>query len=105
MGEILESRFLSAEKVKIKICLDKEEAYALRGHIDNINLIAKDSSPHYSRIVQRGKEGISKYFTIPPGLIEESIQPIDEVNCHRIETGKRLLFIYIYSKDEEDRGL
>ncbi len=100
MGEIIESRFLSSDTVKIKISMDKEEAFALKGHIDNINLIAEDSLLKSSRVIEKGKDGISKYFTVPVELLRDAGQPLKEFDCHRIETGKKSLFIYVHLKDE-----
>ncbi|MCK5026469.1 MAG: hypothetical protein KAS15_07780 [Nanoarchaeota archaeon] len=101
MGKIIESKFLTNDKVKLKICLNKEEVFALKGHIHNINIIAEDALIG-SKVIERGQQGSSKYFTIPRNGLKGCKIPAKKINCNCITIGDKILFIYDYSKHIQD---
>ena len=102
MGKIVESKFLTNDKVKLKICLDKEEVFALKGHVHNITLIAEDALHTGSKIIERGQQGSSKYFTIPQDFLKGYKFSAKEINCNSITIGNKILFIYEYPKKIQD---
>ena len=99
MGHILSSKVTSDGKVVFSVCMDHEEALHLQGHIDNIHLFSDRTASIKTNLSMRGKNSATKYFLIPREL-RHNIKFSGEVNCQKIETRNKLIFIYIVDKHQ-----
>jgi len=98
MGSILNAELQEDGKVVYKISLDKEEALALKGHMDKVHVFSENSSDVKSRISLRGKNEATKYFLIPKELRDKDISTKREVSCHKIETKHKDIFVFVVDK-------
>ncbi|MBU0758210.1 MAG: hypothetical protein KKF44_09135 [Nanoarchaeota archaeon] len=97
MGTILNAKLLEDGKVVYEICVDKEEALRLKGHMENIHIFSEDASDMKSRISLRGKNEATKYFLIPKDL-RKTITTKKEVLCQKLEAKYKDVFVFIVDK-------
>ena len=97
MGKITNIKTLSNEKVNITLELSQKELLWLKGNIDNMHLFSENNLEYMTRLVQRGKRDATKYLLLPKEL-RKDVKPSNEIECNKIETKTRDLFIFSISK-------
>jgi hypothetical protein len=97
MGKILSSK-RSERGIVFEIEVDYEEAVLLHGHYDNVHLFTEEIADYKTNISSRGKNEITKYFLIPKCL-RENIDYKSPINCQKIETCDKIMFIYVVKKE------
>jgi hypothetical protein len=100
MGTILGTKILSDDIVSIRILVDKKEALSLAGHTSNIHITAIDLCTTESRVMEKGVNGVTKYFSIPKNFREKRKRRIFDVNCQKIESENKIIFAYILKHKE-----
>jgi hypothetical protein len=100
MGTILSFKVLPDNQIKFKIALDENEALALKGSVRNIHIFTHELCITESKIIEKGKGGVTKYFLIPPKLRKRSKIKVDKISCNKIETDTKLFFIYTIDKEK-----
>ncbi len=98
MGIILSSRILPDDKVKIKICLDEEEALSLGGCIRDIGIFASDLCDVESRVIERGTRGITKHFLVPIKLRSKIKKQAFGIKCSKVESKNKVMFVYVVDR-------
>ena len=68
MASVLGTKVLNDDKIVYNIIMNKDEALQLKGHTENILVLAEDAINITSRISLRGKNDATKYFLIPREL-------------------------------------
>ena len=97
MGSIVGMKTAKDEKVVVEVELDYNESLQLKGHIKNIHLFSEDAANIKTNLSQRGTNEATKYFLIPREL-RDSLTFDEKVNCQRIETGSKVIFVYVVDK-------
>jgi hypothetical protein len=99
MGQIVSSK-RENDKVVVEVQLDHEELVQLKGQIDNVHLFSEQVADCETKISRRGKNEATKYFLIPR-YMRRDIKLKDPVNCQRIDTEDKAMFVYTVTKLEE----
>ena len=97
MGQIIGIKTTKDDKVVVEVQMDYEESLKLKGHIKNIHLFSEDAAEIKTNLSQRGTNEATKYFLIPREL-RENLTFNEKVKCQRIDTGNRIIFIYMVDK-------
>lgn len=97
MGFILGSKINNDGKVVFSVAMEHEEALNLKGHIDRIHVFSERNLDIKTNIAMRGQRAATKYFLIPKNL-RHNIRFNSDVNCQRIETKEKIIFIYVIDK-------
>ncbi len=97
MGKIIGCR-ICGSKIIYKIKVTEEEALFIGGNFRNIWLFSLDNCNVNAEIIERGKNGVSKYFTIPTCLKCKSKKKPKSVFYQSINLDDRIIFIYIVNK-------
>ncbi len=97
MGKIVSSKRNEAG-ILFEIEVDAEEATILNGHYDDIHLFTEKVAEYKTNISSRGKNSVTKYFLIPRNL-RKDIDLQCPVNCQKIETDEKFIFIYVVDKN------
>jgi hypothetical protein len=103
LGQIINSKLATNKKVILKLLLDQEEIYNLKGHLKNIYLFSSDLCNHPSQISTRGNKGVTKYFKIPL-TIRSRKRHSGKLNYQKIETPSKIFYIYILEKDSKKQN-
>lgn len=94
MGEIIFSRF-TGNKVIYGILLEENESLALQGRIWGIHVLCLDMCKTESRIIEKGKNGVTRYFSIPIKYKPRSKhKPLLE-SSQIIDTKTKAIYIFI----------
>lgn len=96
MGKILSSQ-RNENGIVFEIEVDPEEAVDLRGHYDDIHVFTERVADFKTGISSRGKNSVTKYFLIPKSL-RKNLDYKCPVNCQKIETDDKVIFIYVVDK-------
>lgn len=96
MGKILSSK-RNDKGVLFEVEVNYEEATLLQGHYDSVHLFTENIADFETNISSRGKNSVTKYFLIPRNL-RKSVDYKCPVNCQKIETGEKIIFIYVVDK-------
>jgi len=97
MGKIVSSK--RCEKgVLFEVEVGYEEATILQGHYDDIHLFTEKIADFETNISSRGKNSVTKYFLIPRNL-RKNVDYKCPVNCQKIETGEKIIFVYVVDKN------
>lgn len=97
MGMILSSK-REKEKVIVETILDHEELVQLKGEIDDVHLFSERVADVQTNIAKRGKNEATKYFLIPREM-RKDLNIIEPVNCQRINTPDKAIFVYVVNKN------
>ena len=97
MGSVISSRVKDDGKVIFEICVDREEALQLKGHLDNVHVFSENVNDLKTNMVQRGKNDSTRYFLIPREL-RSNLGWRDKALCQKVETKTKMIFIYIINK-------
>ncbi|MFW6230729.1 MAG: hypothetical protein ACOC32_01765 [Nanoarchaeota archaeon] len=100
MGKILASRrkMDNESKIILEVEVDSDEARMLQGNYDDIHVISEKVADFESNIATRGRNSATKYFLIPRRL-RDSMNYSNLVNCQRIDTKEKTLFVYVIDKN------
>jgi hypothetical protein len=103
MGEILCSRREErSNKVIVEVLLHQNEFRQLRGEMTNIVLFSEEGVATPSKVSLRGRNEATQYFLVPRQL-RKQMNPFGAVNCQRIETNGKQVFIYIVDPSKTRR--
>jgi hypothetical protein len=98
MGSIISSKVLLNGNILFKIVLSEEEVRNLKNAMRNIHLFSAELCDVESKVIEKGKAGVTKYFLVPICLrTRKKIYP-KTVRCHKVETDTKVFFIYILDK-------
>jgi len=97
MGSIVGIKTTKDDKVVVEIEMSYDESLQLRGHTKNIHLFSEDAAEIKTNLSQRGTNEATKYFLIPREL-RENLKFDEKVKCQRVETGQRIVFVYVVDK-------
>ncbi len=97
MPRIIETRFVSNDKIQIKIEMGYMEFQSLKGCMENIYVFSEDNLDYNSRLVQRGKRESTKYFLLPKEKRKEAI-PNPNVRATVLENNSELIYIFKITK-------
>jgi hypothetical protein len=98
MGEIIAMR-ISAGKVRCKLLVDEKEALHLRGNMRKIHLFSAEQCSTNSRIIEKGKDGVTKHFMVPINFKTKSKKKPDRISYSAIDLDNHITFIYIIDKN------
>ncbi len=96
MGSITTSRKVDG-KIVFEVEVDPEEATLLQGHYNDVHLFTERVAEFKTNIATRGKNSCTKYFLIPK-MLRKNLDYHCPVNCQKIETKERVMFIYVVDK-------
>lgn len=97
MGEIIGSRTIG-DRVIYKIMVNGKESLTLKGSMKNIRLFSLDLCDAESRIIERGKGGVTKHFLIPAKQRSKSKKRLHSIFYQVIELDNKAIFIYTLDK-------
>jgi len=97
MGKIINLKSINDEKVELKLELTQNEAKWLSGNLDKMHLFSEYNLTKITRLVQRGKRESTKYFLLPKEY-KKLVRPTNLVNCEKIETKTKNIFIFSINK-------
>jgi len=96
MGKILSSK-RNGEGIVFEIEVDYGEATLLQGHYDAVHMFTEKIAEFVTNISSRGKNSVTKYFLIPRNL-RKDVDYRCPVSCQKIDTGDKIIFIYVVDK-------
>jgi hypothetical protein len=96
MGRILSSK-RNDKGLLFEVELDYDEATLLQGHYDSVHMFTERIAEFETNISSRGKNSVTKYFLIPRHL-RNTVNYNYPVNCQKIETNEKIIFIYVVDK-------
>ena len=106
MGSII-GKEECAEGVKLTIVLDADEANALKGNYKDVHAFCSDVCLAKTGILETGLNKSIKYFQVPkelrmsrPGRQPCCDAKIITASCQKIESSKRICFVYIIPKPQ-----
>jgi len=97
MGKLSSLKTISQDKVIVTLELTHNESLWLKGNIEDIHIFAENNLEYKTKLVQRGKKESTKYFLMPKKF-KKGIKSNEIVDCNRIETENK--FIYIFSTNK-----
>lgn len=100
MGKIISTKRLE-KGLCFEIFMSQDEATLLQGHYDNVYVFTENVAEFKTNISTRGKNSVTKYFLIPKNL-RRNIDFRNYVNCQKIETKEKIMFIYVVDKFKRD---
>jgi hypothetical protein len=99
MGTIISQKLMPDHKVKIRVKVDIDEALVLRGNVNKVHLFSRDLPNIESKIIEKGKDGVTKYFSVPYEFREKPKKMSKEISCQKIETDTKVIFVYVIDKE------
>jgi hypothetical protein len=96
MGRILSSK-RNGKGLLFEVEMDYDEATLLKGHYDSVHMFTERIADFGAKISSRGKNSVTKYFLIPRHL-RKDVDYTYPVNCQKIETDEKIIFIYVVDK-------
>ncbi len=97
MGKISSLKTLSEDKNIMTLEVSSEETIWLKGNMEKMHLFSENNLEYETRLVQRGKKESTKYFLMPKEF-RKGVIPSNSINCNRIETETKYLFIFAVEK-------
>ncbi len=97
MGEIIQSR-VSGDKIIYQVALDESESLALKGRVRNVHMFSLDLFTVESKMVEKGKDGVTKYFVIPSVFKSKRKSQLSDLQM--FETDQKYFFIYVCDKEQ-----
>lgn len=98
MGEIINSKILPDNNIICKIALEMEEALALKNTLNNIHLFSQELFEKEAKIIERGKNGVTKYFHIPFSLRFRKKKSYTTLSYQKLENHSKIFYIYVIHK-------
>lgn len=96
MGEIIGSRIID-DKIVYKLVVNEKESLALKGGMRNIYVFSLDLCKTESRIIEKGKGGVTKHFLIPIRYRSKSKKKPNNIFYQAIDLETKTIFIYTVS--------
>ncbi|MGV8162482.1 MAG: hypothetical protein ACP5N2_04095 [Candidatus Nanoarchaeia archaeon] len=96
MGKIISSK-RNGKGVLFEVEVAYDEATILQGHYDEVHLFTEKVAEFETNISSRGKNSVTKYFLIPRKL-RKSVDYRCPVNCQKIETRDKIIFVYVVDR-------
>ena len=96
MGTIISSK-KDGDNVIVEVLTDYDEFLQLKGHLNDIRLIAENTAEVQTNISQRGKNAATKYFLIPRQF-RKGFKFDNTTSCQRLDFKNKVLFIYVVNK-------
>ena len=93
MGEIIGSKIIG-DKIVYKVLLDEKESLTLKGGMRNIHIFSLDLCKTESRMIEKGKEGVTKHFLVPIKHRSKSKKKPDNVFYQVIDIDSKTIFVY-----------
>lgn len=97
MGKISSLKTVSDDKNIVTLELTSQETVWLKGNMDKMHLFSEYNLEYETRLVQRGKKESTKYFLMPKEF-RKGIIPSSSIECNRIETKTKYIFIFAVNK-------
>lgn len=97
MGEIIGSRVVG-DRILYRVMLDEKESLALKGNIRHVQLFSLDLCDTESRIIEKGKDGVTKHFLIPIRYRSKSKKKPRSIAYQMIDLDTKAIYIYIVEK-------
>jgi hypothetical protein len=97
MGKILSSK-RNSNGILFEVEVDYDEATILHGHYDDVHIFTEKIAEFETNISSRGKNSVTKYFLIPRHL-RKNVDYKCPVNCQKIETDEKIIFVYVVDKN------
>ncbi|NPE26661.1 hypothetical protein HNV12_01500 [Methanococcoides sp. SA1] len=99
MGEILKTKVMPSNKIRIFLKLTEKEAKNLKNHAKKIHLFSENLCIHQTNIIQRGAKMGAKYVAVPLILKSRKKPKLSEISYQKIETQNKVFYIAIAKKD------
>ena len=100
MGEILASR-VKDQRIIFTIAVDENEALELKGSIKKIHLFSLDMCNTDSGILEKGKDGRTKFFLMPTEHKSKSKNKPEIKSVQKISLNTKNIFIYLCEKSKD----
>lgn len=97
MGKISSLKTVSDDKNIVTLELTSQETVWLKGNMDKMHLFSENNLECETRLVQRGKKESTKYFLMPKEF-RKGILPSSSIQCNRMETKTKYIFIFAVNK-------
>ncbi|MCK4650161.1 hypothetical protein KAT36_02920 [Candidatus Pacearchaeota archaeon] len=98
MGQILETKIISPNKIHIFLELTSKEAQTLKNHAKKIHIFSENLCTHETEIIQRGAKMGTQYVLIPLSLKSRNKPRLSEILYQKIETKTKTFYIAIAKK-------
>jgi len=98
MGTIIASKIMPDNMIKFTVQMDQEEALWLAGRMKHIHMFTEEVCEVDASIIEKGKDGVAKYFMIPKVLRSREHKKLTNFVCQLLETDVRAIYIYISDK-------
>jgi hypothetical protein len=98
VGEIINSKLNSKNKILLKLEISEKELEELKGSLRKISLFCGDLCQTDSQISQRGINGVTKYFKIPL-QIRSKRKITEKISYQKAETLTKTFYIYSARKN------
>jgi hypothetical protein len=98
MGKIVSSK-RNDNGVLFEVEVNYDEATILKGHYDDVHIFTEKIAEFETNISSRGKNSATKYFLIPRHL-RRNVDYKCPVNCQKIETDNKIIFVYVVDRNE-----
>lgn len=95
MGKISSMNTLPDGRIKIKVCVEEQEALCLKGCTTNVHVFSDALCTIESKVIERGKGGVTKHFLIPKKIRDKRKIQAGETRCQRIDSGSKAVFVYV----------
>jgi hypothetical protein len=99
MGEIIHSKSLPNKRMIYKVLIEENEMKNLQGHLKNVRVFSSKLCNKTSEINTRGNGGVTKYFKIPLSIRSRRKQNHGILSSQRLETPKKIFYIYVVDKE------
>jgi len=99
MGEIISSRILLNNNILYKIKLEEKEVLELKNAIKNINLFSAKLCNIPATIIQRGSNGVTKYFSVPFSLRFRKTKEYGKIFYQKLESAFKIFYVYTIIKN------
>jgi hypothetical protein len=96
MGKIEEIKKIN-DDVILNVKTDNKQLHWLRGQLVKMHVFSENNLEYQTRLIKRGKRESTKYFLLPKGL-RDGVIPSGYVDCNKIETKDRHIFIFSVPK-------
>lgn len=97
MGKIIGSKTIE-DRVICKVMVNEKESLTIKGSMRNIHLFSLDLCETESRIIEKGKGGVTKHFLIPPKHRPKSKKRPNAISYQAIDLDSKVIFIYTVDK-------
>ena len=97
MGKIEDIKKLEDQRIFLNLEISTMQLSWLKGHLAKMHVFSENNLEHQTRLIKRGKRESTKYFLLPKGL-RDGVIPSANVNCNKIETNDRHIFIFAVPK-------